>query len=1408
MNNYNYPPSTSLPSHPTAALGIDDETRTRQSSRKRRHSFAGRSIADEAHARPLVRRNQRRVGNNHQGRRRRRSSPSKISCASFCILSILRASHAEAIDDFKQQRLLQNGITIGSVTTVDLDQCYAHLADADSNPTDGFLSQSEFLSFVQASADGLLDANQYGMPITEFQQLPQEFVGVYNFFACGSANFGCPSVIGIDITGVSEIVAGGEGAGDVMSIQQETQMYQLCRFAQVAVDKLTPRPTGAPTDRPSEGGTDGDPTPVPTTGSPSGTPTASPTATTSCPPLYQAGALYEPDDMVSDPSGSYYKCKGYPQGEWCSQDAYAPITGNAAGSIWSDAWTYIGECVLPTKAPTTNAPTVPSEPTSLPTTFDGTEGTEGTAGPTVGPTKTPSKAPSASPTTKPTPAVVATSPPTKGATSPPTPRPVGGGNEPGNEPYTGPLATSFQYEVLNTQNLNAEGMEADDAMMAALLTETTAFVEAVVEDTFYGQSGGNGNGGGAIQSATNKNRQNDNGNGNGNPRKRLRGERNRHLLHRKLQVLLMDGGETVTISEIEDVICTALPPNPCQRITAQTILTLLNEPKDTTLLQFNNAITRSLEDPGMTFPDETGIKYVGPSSSGGSITIVPPVNDPENPPGEDPPKEESGTPNWVVPVSIGAAAVGAIVLVLFAGRRVQKRKRGGIEWHSQNISAAGSDPRSTGLENDILGSGGSPGNANDDDTSFDAEIQFGKNQHPKISPLDANGSPMHNGQKSPGGGAAAGEGSGSSSANPFMSSSSSSGSIPSADLAQSFSSTSSSDEDISGDNPREFWKRKEAEALERSARLQQQYPNQSQSQPQAQSQAQPHAASSGSGSGGLVPGQLSDESWRLSTLHEASDENMSQSGFSILSTASDDRSDKSVYRAGVEALVKEACPDQIDKIDEMMIEYEGREEVLIGHLSTMLAAKNRRPSASESESEAEDGEGRTSTLSDYTFSTMGDRSTFSSERGTLSTFETEKTNAENAGPSKASNENPSSNQPIEGGGAAATAAATSLFDSDTSLDLDPTLTALSIDNDGSSSSSAGSSDWSSDDGFSSIDTSSFATADTPDAQKSSTPLVPDISDASAVSQRVSGYHGSSKPTFIPVDGAHDGEEEEDDVRESNATRTDLDEAIQAGDWKAVGATAALLANHKSPNRSSTLESSRSTNSTPEKDYFDRSSLSVTSQERNQVRELEDLVESGDWRAVMAAASRYEEEDSEGFMESGKSMMDESIATAGDVSYKPSPVSSPDSAHSEKSISKMKAEIESLVRAVVPDELENLDEMLLQFKGREEELINTLRTMQDQEMGEEDVYAQLVGTSASSQHGDSKLSIFESDRSDSLAASSSFDNTSIENTSASSAPDELLVCSKCSMHLHKTEYSEDQILMGDDAVCVECSRLSR
>mmetsp|Transcript_17274 Transcript_17274/g.30411 ORF Transcript_17274/g.30411 Transcript_17274/m.30411 type:complete len:948 (+) Transcript_17274:1428-4271(+) len=923
--------------------------------------------------------------------------------------------------------------------------------------------------------------------------------------------------------------------------------------------------------------------------------------------------------------------------------------------------------------------------------------------------------------------------------------------------YSGPLSMTFQYEIFNTQNLDALGITTDNDTMAVLLETTTAFVEGVVADTFGGSNDG-------ITDVTRKDGVDHN---KGNTRTHLfygDGYRKLRGRNRRLRVVLQS--DAVTIDKVDNVECSAQPPNACQRITAGTILKLVNEPQKTTMLQFRNGITRALDDPGMKFPPGSGIKYAGPPTSSPSVITIPGMTQPEYPPGESPPEQEqNGTPGWVVPVSIGAAAVGAIILVLLVGSRVQKRKRGAIEYQR------------SALENDILG-----GNDGDSSGSFDAEIRLGTQS--KVSPLDANISPLDATDLEMGRRKRAGVRSNrDNDDNPFLSSDSSdsSSSFPSGSYSKSFSSTSSSDEDISSNNSKDLWKRREAEAMSQ------------QNQPKRQQPHQAQAAVAGGGdSGGLVPGQQANSSlYRLQTLHEVSEDNLSQSAWSLMS---DDKSDKSVYRAGVEALVKEACPAEIDRIDEMMTKFEGREEVLIGYLSTMLAAKNR-----ETGTEDEDEDRRRSSLSDNTFSTLGD-STYS----TLGTSGTENPSPEKqTSPTTAAENN--KNRPgmettasvavLAAGGSASAAVVAALFNSDSSFaqeDLD----------DDSSSSDAGSSDWSSEDGFSSIDTSSLATADT-DRQQPPATMMPDasaaIGDASAVSQRISGYHGSSKPTLIPVDGPAANEDKSrmsaSTTDSTNAKRSALDEAIQAGDWNAVGATAALIAN-------------RTTSSKSEKEDFNASALSISSHEQYQVQELEQLVEAGDWGAVMAAATRFST-DSESLMESRQSLLDDSSTGSEEFAKTLPRVSSPETNKSfspesrSKDSSEIIAEIEELVKTVVPDELENLDEMLLQFRGREEELLKTLHTMRDEDTNEDDI--------TSSHHGDSMLSIFESDREDSTVGhmrssefstgSSSFDNTSEGNT-----PEQLRVCSRCSKHLPKSEFPGGQLMINDVAVCKGCVAL--
>mmetsp|Transcript_15486 Transcript_15486/g.27729 ORF Transcript_15486/g.27729 Transcript_15486/m.27729 type:complete len:808 (+) Transcript_15486:208-2631(+) len=632
---------------------------------------------------------------------------------------------------------------------------------------------------------------------------------------------------------------------------------------------------------------------------------------------------------------------------------------------------------------------------------------------------------------------------------------------------------------------------------------------------------------------------------------------------------------------------------------------------------------------------------------------------------------------------------------------------------------------------------------------------------------------------------------------------------------------------------------------------------------QLRAQAAP-PSSEAAAPGALVFGDERDNSWRLQTLHEVSEENLSQSAWSLISssTGSDDKSSRSVYRAGVEALVKEACPERYSRIDELMSEYEGREEVLIGHLSTMLVEKKQ--AANESDTDYEDGgEGRRSSLSELTNKSLED--------GSYTTVDVNKSNTLST---TGGDNNTPSPHILQGG------------------KQKPASAFVKENLDNSSSSSAGSSDWSSDDGLSSIDTSSFATNDTP--TDGPPPLMMPgalaaISDASALNRRVDAHlDDGSKPTFIP-------DNDEDDTENS------LKEAIEAGDWKAVSSTAALIATPPTSRSDSGFGVSN-------EEDLNESFASVTSHEKREVNELEQLVEEGNWAAIMAAATRIETEvsdtmepeksqsslesdkasrllesklpvfsnsqrkpsnmvaedlkqftlddsqtETDSFVESLQSMRSDSqtetsslmgskqslmsdsaeyqnedsfccselmkkssLGSSGSLSFKSSrsliQEFKPSRPWENPKLYQVKEEIEELVKTVVPEEYDNLDEMLLQFRGREEELLKTLRTMRDDEMQEKEAYEQMAQSimTLNENDDDSNPSIFESDMESgsemSIGTSEGIED--IDNiTMGTGSPEKMVTCSSCGKHAPTSEYSKAQLGMKDAAMCKGCVEMS-
>ena len=136
-------------------------------------------------------------------------------------------------------------------------------------------------------------------------------------------------------------------------------------------------------------------------------------------------------------------------------------------------------------------------------------------------------------------------------------------------------------------------------------------------------------------------------------------------------------------------------------------------------------------------------------------------------------------------------------------------------------------------------------------------------------------------------------------------------------------------------------------------------------------------------------------------------------------------------------------------------------------------------------------------------------------------------------------------------------------------------------------------------------------------------------------------------------------------------------------------------------------------------------------------ELDRLVEAGDWAGVVAAAAKYDAQEaaqmtpSEASDAGASSVVSVASTRTGDSGYSGSGTAitgasgaytstgttNSDSGSRGRKLEEIRAEVELLVEKVVPEEKDNIDEMMMQFRGREEELVETLRTMQEREVAQ-------------------------------------------------------------------------------------------
>lgn len=136
------------------------------------------------------------------------------------------------------------------------------------------------------------------------------------------------------------------------------------------------------------------------------------------------------------------------------------------------------------------------------------------------------------------------------------------------------------------------------------------------------------------------------------------------------------------------------------------------------------------------------------------------------------------------------------------------------------------------------------------------------------------------------------------------------------------------------------------------------------------------------------------------------------------------------------------------------------------------------------------------------------------------------------------------------------------------------------------------------------------------------------------------------------------------LAQGKVTREDLNAAIEAGDWAVVGATAALLAD----STGGVMDISISGSEYGDLSLHTRDTMSEMSDTDDRAKELDRLVETGDWEGVVMAAAQFEgsldgQDDNSDVYSSKK----KTRTTAKDKV-------------------EIRSEVEKLVRRVVPDEI--------------------------------------------------------------------------------------------------------------------------
>ena len=225
-----------------------------------------------------------------------------------------------------------------------------------------------------------------------------------------------------------------------------------------------------------------------------------------------------------------------------------------------------------------------------------------------------------------------------------------------------------------------------------------------------------------------------------------------------------------------------------------------------------------------------------------------------------------------------------------------------------------------------------------------------------------------------------------------------------------------------------------------------------------------------------------------------------------------------------------------------------------------------------------------------------------------------------------------------------------------------------------------------------------------------------------------GANGGEENFFGASAFGESQEEEEEEENDSSPSRSEEsesysseDDTYESGDMDETTENISSEQDSR-PYEEVEQQDSFSGSSSADDSYNDSSvpSSKMTSDLRLKNDDMDAAIDNGDWDAVVEAAKAFDKNDQDlSLVESSKRMaLEETDEDIGDESYSESytddesVTSQTTTSEDRRKREEYRAQVDELVKIVLPNETEKVDAMMDQFKGREAELVSTLQTMEE------------------------------------------------------------------------------------------------